>query len=210
MSKSSKNNVTSNSERLELAKAISSMTTKQDAFIKAVENMKEFDEEALKKLDLEMDSRKQDLAELERNIERIKKNGQIEVDQFLAEYKYTAAKKILLEHKEEPIEKSTLDKLNNELEDLRENKQDEIVAMKLKEKEKSAKAMAAALKNADLKHKAEIAELGAENKQNKHEINSLQKTIDNLTKEVSCARELTQKVAEASRPSFNLPTTSSK
>ncbi len=202
MSRNSKSTLNTNSERLELAKAISGMTAKQDAFIKAVETMETFNEEALKKLDLEMESRKQDLAELEKNIERIKKNGQIEVDQFLSEYKYTAATKILNERKEEPIESTVLEKLHNELSTLKEGRQDEIDAMKAKEKEKSTRAMKAALSNSDLKHKAEIADLSAENKQNKHEISTLQKTIDNLTKELACQRELTKQVAEASRQSF--------
>ena len=74
------------SERLTLAEAISSIVAKEEALIKSVDDLKQFQAETLSKLDLAIETKKTELAELEQNYMKIKKDKQIETDQFVAEY----------------------------------------------------------------------------------------------------------------------------
>lgn len=205
---SNKKGLSVKADRLELAKAISNLTTKEDAFMKAVDALQNFKEDGLKRLELDMESRKLDLEELKQNIEHIKKNGQIEVDQFIKEYKYDGARKILDDRDEIPIEMDELTRMNDELKKLKMDRSEEMDDIKNKQKDKAKKALTCALNNSELKHKAEIAELKAQNNMSKHEITTLQKTIENLRDEIAEQRKLTKEVAEASRQnvSFAAPT----
>lgn len=198
--KSSTKPTNKKSERLLLATAITSLTTKQEAFIKAVETMKQLEADTLTNLDLEINTKKLELENLEKDFKRKQKDGQIETDQFLNEYSYEAACKILKEHNEEPINSEKLKTLHNDLDKYKTGHEEELEKLKNKEREKAQKSLKAALTNNELKHKAEVAEMAASVNQQKKEIQSLENTIKNLQNELSQQRQLTKDVAEASRP----------
>lgn len=187
------------SDRLEFAKAITNLTSKQSAFADAVKALQEFNTDTLKKYDLEIESKKIDLEEIEKNIKKIKKDAEIEADQYIAEYRYDAVKSILKDRNERPIDIDEFNRLNKEINELVSKHEQELIDLKTKEKESSKKALNAALKNMELSHKAEIATLTAENAQMEHEIKNLKEVIDNLRTELSAQRQLTKDVAEASR-----------
>jgi hypothetical protein len=192
-------NTIKKSERLQLATAISNITAKQDAFIKAVEAMEYFKGETLTELDLEIASKKIELDNLADDYKKQIKDGQIETDQYLAEHKYDGAVNILKEINEVPIKSSELQKMRDTLTTLSQERDQEITDLKKKERDRGDKAMHAALNNMTLKHKAEIAELTASVNQQKKEIITLEATIKNLQNELAEQRKLTKDVAEAGR-----------
>ncbi len=187
------------SERLELAMAISNIVSKQDAFAKSVEVLQKFQSETLIKLDLEINSKKIDLENLADEYKRKQKDGQIETDQFLAEYKYNGAINIIKDADEVSIRTQQLQNMKDDLKELRRERTQEIEDIKKKEKDHAHKALSSALSNCELKHKAEVAESTASVTQQKKEISNLESTIKNLQHELAEQRKLTKDVAEASR-----------
>jgi hypothetical protein len=115
------------------------------------------------------------------------------------EYKYKGACYILKEHGEEPISMHKLKNMKSELEELMKDRAEEIEAIKKKERESAEMSKNMAIRNQDLSHKAETAELNATVNQQKKEIQTLQNTIDNLRSELAEQRKLTKEVAEAGR-----------
>lgn len=187
----------STDSRLEFANTLHALMLKQEAFTKSVEALQEFTQEELVKLDLEMQSKKEELKELDDKIKIEKKNKQIETDQLLAEYKYDGACKILEERHEVPIKKNELDSIQKKLDDLSKDRSEEIKRAVDEESRKGKDALKAAISNATLTHKAESAELNATVSQQKKEIENLQATIENMKHEIAEQRKLTMQVAQA-------------
>ena len=187
------------SERLELAMAINAITSKQEAFVKAVETLDKYKTDILQNLDMEIEAKKIDLQDLEAEYAKMKKTGQIETDQFLKEYKYKGAIEILQEEGEVSIKSDRLDKMKEEIDLLRDGHTEELEKIKKDERGKAKSALEDALSRAELKHQAEIANLSAEANQQKKEIKTLQDTIDNLKNELAEQRKLTKDVAQAGR-----------
>jgi len=179
--------------------AISNITTKQDSFVKAVETLDKYKTDILQTLDMEIETKKIDLQDMEQEYKHLKKSGQIDTDQFLKEYRYKGALEILEEEGEVSIKEDDLDELKREVESLRQERSEELEKLKKEERGKAKHVLDDALSRAELKHKAEIAELSAEATQQKREIATLQSTIDNLKNELSEQRKLTKDVAQASR-----------
>lgn len=187
------------SERLRLAEAIANYSKKQESFLEAFEILKEYKESIFKDLDLQIDTKQQELAELKQKYEHEESNLKIDCDLNIKQYQYEAALKVLEARDEVPIKSEVLSDLKNELKTLRSEFEDKLKAGIAEEQSSSQKALNAALTNADLKHKAEIAEISAQSKQKEQEVAVLQATIDNLKSEISAQRELTRSVAEASQ-----------
>lgn len=179
--------------------AISSITTKQDAFIKAVETLDKYKTEILQNLDLEIESKKIELQDLEAEYIKRKKSGQIETDQYLKEYKYKGASQILEDEEEEPIRKDKLQEMRNEISTLRTAQTEELEKIKREERGKAKTSLDDALSRMELKHQAEIAQLSAEVTQQKKEIHTHELTIENMKNELSEQRKLTKDVAQAGR-----------
>lgn len=187
------------SERLELAKAISNMSSKADSFMSAMENFKSFSKDALVKLDLDIEAKRLELDDLKKQIEHSIKNGKIDVDVALREYKREGAIAMLKEMNETVIPNKELDSLQRELESLRGNFDSMIASVKKEEAEKREKAISQAVKNMELQHKAANATVLALSEQREREIQNLKNTIADLRNEISAQRELTRSVAEAGR-----------
>ncbi len=191
--------VTPISERLELAKAISNISTKGDAFITAMESFKNFTKDSLVKLDLDIDSKRLELADLQKQIEHKIVNGRIDIEVELREYKRESAVKMLKEMNESVISDKELAALRQELNELRSNYDAAIANVKKEEAEKREKAIGQATRNMELQHKATNATILALSEQREREIGNLKSSITDLRAEISAQRELTRSVAEAGR-----------
>jgi hypothetical protein len=185
--------------RLEFSKAIQALTTKQDAFVKAIEALEQFKKEELIKFDLELEAKQEELKLLDEEFKHKLKNKQIECDQQFAEYGYKTAMELLKERDETSIGNSELQRMKEELSHLRGDVAKKISDAVEAEKAESKRALSAAIGNATLTHKAETAVLTATVEQQKKEIASLNQTIANLTKDIAAQRDLTKEVAMASR-----------
>lgn len=189
----------STSERLKFVSAISTLSQTQDKFIKAVEAMSTFNTETLTNLDLEINTKKEELEELTAQYNNTVKSNEIKVKMQLEEFKYNGALDILKERKEVPILETELETLKNRVNELTTERQEELDNIRSEEKKKGEVAKNMAIRNAQLEHKAEIAVLDASVKQQTKEISNLQQTIDNLRHELSEQRKLTKEVAEAGK-----------
>ena len=187
------------SERLTLAEAISNIVAKEDALVKSVEDLKQFKAETLSKLDMAIETKKTELTELDQNYTKIKKDKQIETNQFIAEYQRNGAVDILEKTGEEPIESSKLEALESELASIRQSREEEIEKIKSEERAAAKIALNSAVKNCQLEHKAETAQLKAVSEQQQKEIKSLETTIKNMQAEIAAQRQLTKEVAEAGK-----------
>lgn len=187
------------SERLELAKAISNISAKQESFVKAVDTLEKYKNEILVTLDLEIETKKKELEDLKESYERLQKDGQIDTNQFLREYRYKGAIEILEDSGEVPIKENKLEKMEAEIEELRGDRTEEMETIRKEERSQAKKNMELAIRNCELTHKAESAELNAEVKQQSNEIKNLRDTIENLKFELAEQRKLTKDVAESSR-----------
>ena len=185
--------------RLTLAKNVSALTMKQDAFIKAVETMKIFKDETLLEFDLELENKRKEIEDLEKQRKNKEIDDKISCDQSVMKYKYDAAIKILKEVGEIAIVSEEIDNLRQELKNSKEQQEDRIQKVIAEQKASQAKAVSVISTNSELKHKAEHAELTASVKQRDNQILLLTTTIDNLRNELSEQRKLTKDVAMAGK-----------
>lgn len=183
--------------RLEFAKALSNIVQKQDAFNKAIEAMKEYTEETLTELDLKIANKEQRLEILDKEFETLQKNKEIELDQHLKEHKYDAALEYLEERKQVPIDQDELKNLRELVKHYESGQKADIDKVIEEERQRAKTAMSAAMKTAELSHKADTAELNATVKQLQKEIETYQDTISNQKEEIAEQRKLTMQVAQA-------------
>lgn len=191
--------VSKNSERVELALNIANIAAKQEQFMKAVSTLNEYTTDKLNELDLLIHSKKEDLTTLENDFNRVKKDKEIEVTQFLDEFKYEGAKQILEKCDEVPINADKLDSLNMRVKELETDINKKVSEAVAVAKAAADKELKNSTNNLEMAHKAETADLGAEVKQQQLQIKSLNAVIDNLKFELAEQRKLTQSVAEAAR-----------
>ena len=187
------------SERIEFTKSINGLVSKQDAFLKAIETLQSFSEESLRNLDLEIDNRKLELKTLEDEYKKKDTDQRIEIDQSLKEYKYNQALTYLKERNEIAVDKSEYNVLKGRVAELEAGFEDRLSEAISKEKGRGEAALKAAINNSNLTHKAEIAEINAQSKQQKTEIQNLLNIIETLKLEIAEQRQLTKQVDEASK-----------
>lgn len=190
---------TAPTERLQLATAISKFTTAQDAYLKAAESLTDFKANMFIELDLQLESKRAELAALQVEFKQKLDESRINTELLLKEFKRDAACTILAETDEVPIAVSELKQLRESVESSGAKHIAELDALRADERKSAAASLAAAINNSDLKHKAEVAENTAAVKQQEKEIMSLTKMIANLQHELGEQRKLTKEVAEAGR-----------
>lgn len=187
------------SGNLELTRAINKIVKTQDDFMSSVKLLSNYTNETLSDLNLQIEARKTQIANLGEEYDNSIKEHDIQIKHYYAEHKYNGAVSFLRERKEEPISSSVLVELRNEIENLRKNREKEINDIIEKEKKSHEKSLRFSQQSLELKHKAEIAELNACVRQQKNDVATLNSTILNLKEEVSAQRELTKDVAMASK-----------
>jgi hypothetical protein len=190
----------STNPRVELAKAINTLVTKQEMFTKAYDSLQNFSQDTLKSLDMEIEVKNTELKELELTSETTKKNLQIETDQYIAEYKYEAAKKILLSREEIAINREDYETLKGQTDSMKERHDRELSELRQSLSGRHKKELERELTTRDLMHAASQAGVNARVEQQTKEIENLNNTILNLKEEIAAQRKLTAQVAESSRP----------
>jgi len=89
--------------------------------------------------------------------------------------------------------------LQSELAQLHQGREEEMEKIKNEERANAKIALNSAVKNCQLEHKAETAQLKAVSEQQQKEIKSLETTIKNMQAEIAAQRQLTKEVAEAGK-----------
>ena len=198
------------SERVALTKALKSLENTQEEFIHAIEKIENMKSQTLTDYTLEIDDLKKQredrMADLEndykvRNIEiqNDLKNSKIEADHLLKQYRHDGAIEILRESGEEAVDSDELEELKNANTESEATHQDELVKLKKELESKGNQDKHCALDNLQLRHKAEVAQLTAENDMAKRELVSARSSITDLKEQVREQQQLTKDVAEASR-----------
>lgn len=185
--------------RLTLAKNVSAMTAKADAFAKAVEAYKTYNEETINETILEIEQKQKELEDLDKQYKTKEIDEKIRIDQEIKRYGYDAAIKLIQTQGKIAIAEDEYNLLLEDYEKLRSEKDQEIENIKQDEKAKHKKELSAIISNMELKYKAEHASLEASQSQKENEIQLLKQTITNLTSELAHQRELTKEVAIASK-----------
>ena len=190
---------TKKNERLELAKAIQALSGKIDGLQQATQKVVDMNENTIKDLDLEIETRKKNFDDLKNDMKNYEKNERIRIDQELAEYKRNAAIDILKEFDDVPIDKDELDGLREELTELKADRKKELDDIIKDERKKADTGKNIALQNLELKHKADVAQLNAQVSQMTKEISSLNNMVDTYKGEITAQRELTRQIADSGR-----------
>lgn len=198
------------SDRIALTKALNLLEKTMTDFNKSVERIEELKRETLINYTLEIDdlkkSKDEQMVELEtsykvrkQDVENNLKNAQIQADQTLNEYRREGAIKILKEFNEEPVDSDEYEQLRNEQSELEETHKQEIETLRKELESRASVEKHSALENLQLKHKAEIATLKAENDMAVREISTLKQNIQDLKEQIREQQQLTKDVAESSR-----------
>lgn len=140
-----------------------------------------------------------------KELEQQAKNSKIETEQKLKEFQINACTEIATKNDYKLVSLNDYEKHQHELknikdkfEDLEKSFNDKLIEKIESEKLLLQEKLKQDSMTKDLNHKAEIAELIAQNKQQLKEIEFLNKLITNLTNEVSEQRNLTKEIAKAS------------
>lgn len=190
---------TSKEAHLTLAKNIANLAAIQSKFMKAVEEVKEFQTESIQNFNLEIQAKKQEYDDLSTQLTNAEIDGKTKCDQAVAKYKRDAAVKILGETDEVPIKKVDLESLQEQVTGLKRKRDEDVEALEKELSAKHQKAISAIITTQELKQNAELASLRAQVEQKDKEIQVHMNNIDNLRTEIKAQRELTKQVADAGR-----------
>lgn len=187
----------SESDRILLSKAINTLTSNRDSFEESVKFFQSLSKDLIEDLDLQIDDRTKQLQEAKTNIENELKDAKIKANQQLLEHKREIAVNFLAEFGEVPIDEDELENLKQGHENVSEEHQTELEALKENLTKKSKEELHSALNSQDLRHKAAFAETQAENKMLNNEITNLHKFIERLNIEVDAQRKLSATIAQS-------------
>jgi len=209
------------SDRIQLVKALNTLEKTQSDFVKAVACIESMKVETVNNYTLQVDDLKRQQEELKNRVEadiklrgdeleltfsrrseEIKntlKNSQIEVDQTLKEYRRDGAIELLAGFGEVPMNEDELAELKESILTLETQHTSDVSTLKSELEKTYAKEKAIAVNSIQLAHKAEIAQLTAENDMNKREMDNLRQIVADLKLQVREQQQLTRDVAESSR-----------
>ena len=198
-SKTSNSKLIPKNGNLELTRSIQKIIKTQKDFMESVSSLSGYTEDTLNDLVLQIESKQNEIENLKEEYDNRRKSYDIETNLYYAEHKYLGALNFLRDRKEVAINEKDLDDMKNKIIHLSKNQDEELKKAIDAEKSLANKSLHASLQNLELKHKADIAELNANVKQQTNEIKNLHSTIANLKEEISAQRELTKEVAIASK-----------
>ena len=198
-------NVTSkSSDRVILAKAIENFSSVYEKLNSALTELKGVTTEKINEYSLMIETKKQDYNDLNERLDREFKSKQSDLqnklkdinmlafEEFAKKYNYQLV--LIDDYEKKETEISTLQDKNEELNLKMEEKVEEKVELAKTKLEDSFKQEKLTLQ---LTHKAETADLIAQNKQHLREIEILNSTIINMKSEIAEQRNLTKEVAQA-------------
>jgi hypothetical protein len=186
-------------QRKQLIKVVETLTTKRDAFVKAVESYEQCTKEIVWNLDRDIELKQEELDKLAKNYENQLTDGKIKLEHDLKMFEYETVLEVLKERKQIPCSETEIHDLKQQIADLKETSANELKKAVSIEKNSSENKLAVELERLTLKHNAETAKLNAEVGQRTSEISVLQNTVKNLQSELAAQRELTKDVALAGK-----------
>lgn len=185
------------SDRVVLAKAVADFTKAQQGFTAAVAAFENITATSIEEIDMQIDEKRKQLDEVAEEQEQAKKRARIDTANAIAEDNMAAATQILEQRNMTAIANSELEQLRAENAQLRAAT-DAAVEKAVDDANKSHRAaLQSAVKNAELQHTANTAELNAQVGQQSREIAMLKEMVQNLKSEIADQRQLTKDVAEA-------------
>jgi hypothetical protein len=205
---STKRAKTGDSEKLILAKAINGITKARDAFDKAVASYQELEAEALRDLDMRIDTKRQELVDAEADFEQKRKRAEVDFENFMTEHRRAGAIKTLEATNEVAIESVELERLRERVSDFEKNFVAKVEEARAEFQASARREKEAALHAMKLTHVAETAKLTAALEQKNAEIEVHKDSIERTRSDLEAQRELTARVtsnlAEASRNSHTI------
>lgn len=195
-------------DRMQLAASINNLVLRGEQFTTAVEALKQFTNERLVQLDMQITAKKQEFTDLtssldneykmrHQQLENDFKNKQIKLKQDFDENGLSAVEKFLLTLNKTSVDRDIYQNLQNEYSQLKTKLAVELNQAVSSEAQRWEADKKFALQSRDLQHKAEIASLTAEVEQQKKEIAMLNAQMANMKAEIAAQRELTKEVAQA-------------
>lgn len=194
-----------NDDSLAIAKAIQVLAKHKESFAAAVHNCENLEADILGDLEMRINNKKKELADLEVQFEQDKKNRTVELDIELREHGYSSAISIIDKHNELAVSKVLYEKQQSELETLREGNKEQLEAAIKLTKDAAAQSHAMTKRTLELEKKAEMANMEAQLNTSKAQIDLLEKTIESLKQDLADQRDLTRSVAESASKSHSQP-----
>lgn len=187
------------SSRLQLARAISAMTASAEQFTHAVEEYKTFTATSISDVDQRIAAAQLEYNDRERDFETKYKKRKVDLDLEFQENARKAALEILAKTSEVPIEQDELNLLRKKTAEAEAELKAAVNAATAKVYAELEKRLKEVAKEKELEHKANIADINAQNQQLAKQVDSLRQTIAEQREEIAAQRKLTQSVAEASK-----------
>lgn len=186
-------------QRKQLIKVVETLTTKRDAFVKAVESYEQCTKDIVWNLDRDIELKQEELNKLNKNYENQLTDGKIKLEHDLKMFEYETVVEVLKEKKQIPCSETEINDLKHQITELKESSASELKRAVAIERATLENKMATELEKMTLKHNAEVAQLKAEVGQRTSEISVLQNTVKNLQSELAEQRMLTRDVAMAGK-----------
>jgi len=184
-------------DRLELAAALSAITTKCDGWVKAIEDFNVLRRDILSNVETELQTKKRQRDELDQEYEQVKRAKKIDMEQELAEFGYSAAVRLLQQRQERPISCVELDQLREKVATLEKQSADELKQAVEAERASCVKSMTFERNTLKLQHEKETSQLTAQGESLKAQLESCRAEVAKAETRLDAQRELTKQVAEA-------------
>ena len=190
--------VKDNNSNIAFTKAIQTITKNQDSFNKSVDSLQTLITETFSELELKVNAKKKELADLEEKYLHDEKNMKLTVDLNVKEHGYNEALKILGEKDEVAVSKLDYEKLKKDYEDLKNTRSQEIKNAVDNEHKRNTEHVAVLKETLELQKRAEVAKVSAELVSQVNHIKILEQTVERVSKDLDEQRKLTKDVAMAS------------
>ena len=211
LNETSKKRKVSETEVFQFTKSITQMTKAQETFKKSIETFQHLNSEVFGNLEIKLeqeqkkfqnviDSKKQEIALLEEEFERKKKNGKLDVEYAVKAHKLDVASKFLSENDMTAVKTEQWSLINKELAQLKANYKSDLELTLFNERKLHEGNVASIKKELRLIQEAKEAKLQASLDQKDQQVLVLKETIKDLKRDVTAQRELTRDVAKAARP----------
>lgn len=182
-----------------LARALNHVASSSDAFTRAVDEYKAFTSKTIQEVDDRIAATKLDYEDQKTKFESDYKRRKVELELQFQRDEAVACEAVLTKHGKVSVLKADYDTLRADAAAAKQALQTAVEETRKEADGAHRRALQAALTNKDMEHKANIAEIKAQNEQLLKQIEGLYKTIGEQRDEIKAQRQLTQSVAEAGK-----------
>lgn len=185
---------------IQLTKSINELKKSRDQHIASVEKCDQLISDFLEDISVTVEQKQKELDKLDREYETKATDLKIDLEQEFKADARTKALEVLEITGEIPVDKESYENLQSELSKLKSDQKDLIDEAVKTERQSAAKSAEYTKRTLELTHKAEVAKSEAAVDQLKDHVAVLESQIESLKGDIEKQRNLTQAVAEASRP----------